>query len=95
MEQDSITQELLQSGNSLWSSVECDVMRDYVVVYARLHTTAPQGIEGALAESERVFELVLGRHLAGHNWLAAVHWSDRLCRTFTSRARRNDNTAQM
>jgi hypothetical protein len=90
MEEENIALELLQSGNSLWSSVECDVKRDYVVVYARLHTTARQGIEGALAESERVFESVLGRHLAGQNWLAAVQWSDRLCRTFTSRVRRGE-----
>jgi len=72
--------ELLNSGDSLWSSVECDVKHDVVIVYARLRANSPLGVEGALAESERVFSSVLG----GQDWLAAVHWSERVCRTFAA-----------
>jgi hypothetical protein len=75
-----IAADLLESGDSLWSSVECDVRNDRVIIYARLRLNPPLGVEGALAESERVFNSVLdGRH-----WLAAVQWSERLCRTFTA-----------
>jgi hypothetical protein len=82
MKTDSIAAKLLQSGDSLWSSVECDVKCDRVIVYARLRANPPLGVAGALAESERVFNLVL----AG-DWLATVQWSDRLCRTFTAPSR--------
>jgi len=78
-----IASELLQRGDSLWSSVECDVKRDCVVIYARLHANPSLGVEHALWESERVFKSVLERRLEGHNWLAAVQWSERLCKTFT------------
>ena len=78
MEPHDIEAELLESGDSLWSSVECDVKRDRVIVYARLRTNPPLGVESALAASERVLTSVLG----GHDWLAAVQWSERLCRTF-------------
>jgi len=80
MEMDNIAAELLSNGDSLWSSVECDVKRDRVIVYARLRINPPLGVESALAASERVFHSVLG----GRDWLAAVHWSERLCRTFTA-----------
>jgi hypothetical protein len=82
MKTHSIAAQLLQSGDSLWSSVECDVKCDRVIVYARLRANPPQGVEGALSESERVFNSVL----AG-DWLATVHWSGRLCRTFTAPSR--------
>lgn len=80
METQNITAELLESGDSLWSSVECDMKRDRVIVYARLRADPPLGVAGALAESERVLSSVLD----GHHWLAAVQWSERLCRTFTA-----------
>src|SRR5262245_53913275 len=80
MESRSIAAQLLENGDSLWSSVECDVKQDRVIVYARLHTNSPLGVEGALVASERVLMSVLD----GHDWLAAVQWSDRLCRTFTA-----------
>jgi hypothetical protein len=80
MERHSIAAQLLETGDSLWSSVECDVKRDRVIVYARLHANPPLGVEGALVASERVLASVLG----GRDWLAAVQWSDRLCRTFTA-----------
>jgi hypothetical protein len=68
----------------LWSSVECDVKRDCLIVYARLHANSRLGVERALAESRWVFESVLERCGGSHDWLAAVQWSDRLCKTFTS-----------
>jgi hypothetical protein len=81
-----IASELLATAGPLWSSVECAVKHDRVVVYARLCSHPQRDIEGALAESERVFKSVLSRRVGGHNWLAAVQWSDRLCRTFTPEA---------
>ena len=78
METRNIAAELLESGCSLWSSVECDVKHDRVIVYARLRANPVLGVEGALAASERVLSSVLG----GREWLAAVQVSDRLCRTF-------------
>jgi hypothetical protein len=78
-----IASELLQCGDALWSSVECDVKRECVVIYARLRANPSLGVEHALAESERVFKSVLEHRLEGHPWLAAVQWSERLCRTFT------------
>ena len=89
----SLASELLATGGRLWSAVECDVKRDRVVVYARLCSHAPTDIQGALAESERVFKTVLGRRVGAGNWLAAVQWSDRLCRTFTPRRDDTDETA--
>jgi hypothetical protein len=81
--ENSIATELLQRGDSLWSSVECDVKRDCVVIYARLRAHPSLRVEKALAESERVFTSVLERRLEGHQWLATVQWSERLCKTFT------------
>jgi hypothetical protein len=68
MEVRNITAELIRSGESLWSQVECEIRRDCVIVYARLCANEGHGVEGALAESERVFNSVL----AGRDWLAAV-----------------------
>jgi len=78
VETHNIAAELLQSGDALWSSVECDVKHDCVIVYARLRANPALGVEGALAASQRVLCTVLD----GREWLAAVQWSDRLCRTF-------------
>lgn len=79
-----IATELRTSGSGLWSSVECDVTRDRVVVYARLVTHARTDLENALAESERVLNSVLGQRAeSSRGWLAAVQWSERLCKTFT------------
>lgn len=80
MEMRNIAAELLRSGGSLWSTVECAVRSDRVVVYARLSAIHADGVEGALVASQQVFNSVL----AGRDWLAAVHWNDRLCRTFKS-----------
>jgi hypothetical protein len=81
-----IVAELRDSGSRLWSSVECDVKQHCVVVYARLYTHPRLDLEGALAESERLLKDVLGRRLEGQkNWVAAVQWSERLCKTFTPR----------
>ncbi len=82
MERQDIVAELLDNGGWLWSRVECDVSRGRVVVYARLRAEPPLGVRRALAESERVFKAVLEPHLQGQKWLAAVQWSERLCRTF-------------
>lgn len=83
-EERDIATELRASGSGLWSSVECDVKRDRVVVYARLVTHARTDLTNALAESERVLKTVLGQRVDGsHGWLAAVQWSERLCKTFT------------
>ena len=79
METQALAAQLLSSGEVLWTSVECDVKRDRVIVYARLRANPPLSVESALAESERVLNSVLG----ARDWLAAVHWSERLCRTFT------------
>ena len=83
MNEYSIASELLRCGDELWSSVECDVKRNRVVVYARLRANPSLGVEHALAESERVFKSVLKHRLEGHPWLASVQWSERLCKTFT------------
>jgi hypothetical protein len=80
MEMRAIAADLIRGGDSLWSSVECEMKRDRVIVYARLSAHQPHDVHHALVESERVFNSVL----AGRDWLAAVHWSDRLCRTFRS-----------
>ncbi|HET8697373.1 MAG TPA: hypothetical protein VFO94_07810 [Gammaproteobacteria bacterium] len=80
MDSHVIAAQLLENGDSLWSHVECDVKRDRVIVYARLHANSPLGVQGALVASERVLTSVLGER----DWLAAVQWSDRLCRTFTA-----------
>ena len=56
--------------------------RDRVVVYARLCTHPRIDIQVALAESERVLKTVLERRLEGGGWMAAVQWSERLCKTF-------------
>jgi hypothetical protein len=87
MKEDNIASELLLRGYSLWSSVECDVKGDRVVIYARLRANPSLGVERALAESERVFKSVLEHRVEGHNWVAAVQWSERLCKTFTLQTR--------
>jgi hypothetical protein len=75
--------ELRDSGSRLWSSVECDVKPHCVVIYARLYTHTRLDIDGALAESEKLLKSVLSRRLDGQkSWVAAVQWSDRLCKTF-------------
>ena len=86
MKEFDILPELLRDGSSLWSSVECEVIRDCVIVYMRLHANSPLDVERALAESQRVLESVLERCANGHEWLAAVQLSDRLCKTFTVHA---------
>lgn len=81
----AIAAELRDSGNGLWSSVECDVKRDRIVVYARLVAHARTDLENALAESKRVLNSVLGQRVAcGTGWIAAVQWSERLCKTFVA-----------
>ena len=80
MEVRNIAAELSRSGDALWSSLECEIRRDRVIVYARLSPHQAHDVRDALVESERVFNSVL----AGRDWLAAVHWSDRVCRTFKS-----------
>lgn len=82
-EERDIAAELRGSGSGLWSSVECDVKRDRIVVYARLVPHRQADLERALAESERVLKSVLEQRAASASrWLAAVQWSERLCRTF-------------
>jgi len=82
-----IATELRDSGGRLWQSVECDVRPQGVVVYARLCAHQAFDVAGALAESERLIESVLTRRLDKHKtWVAAVQWSERLCKTFTPRA---------
>jgi hypothetical protein len=78
-----IVTELRDSGGPLWSSVECDVKRNHIVVYARLSLHPNSDLKDALAESERVLTTVMERRLEGsRSWLAAVQWSERLCKTF-------------
>jgi len=77
-EPDHIADQILSIGRELFSSIECDVWRDRVVVYARLSTTP--NLERALKESEQLLARVLGT-LDTQNWIAAVHWSERMCRT--------------
>lgn len=80
----ALAAELLGLGDALWSAVECDVTRERVIVYAKLHVHPRLDVQHALAESERTLKAVLPERLGGRGWLAAVHWSGRLCRTFTS-----------
>ena len=77
-EPDHIADQILSIGRELFSSIECDIWRDRVVVYARLSTTP--NLERALKESEQLLARVLGS-LDTQNWIAAVHWSERMCRT--------------
>ena len=88
MKTHKIAADLVRRGDSLWSSVECEVKRDCIIVYARLSAHQTHGVQSALVESERVFSSVL----AGCDWLAAVHWSDRLCRTFKSPRSRGESS---
>jgi len=78
-----IVAELLAMGRELWSEVECDIRQDCVVVYARLCAT--RNLEGALQDSERLLTHVLDRRLGDLNWVAAVQWSERMCRTIAPR----------
>ncbi len=79
-----IVAELQNSGGRLWSSVECDVKRNHIVVYARLSVHPQTDLQSALAESERVLNAVMERRSDGsRSWLAAVQWSERLCKTFS------------
>ncbi len=85
-ERDIVT-ELRNSGGRLWSSVECDVKASHIVVYARLSVHPQTDLQNALAESERVLNAVMERRSDGRrSWLAAVQWSERLCKTFTPEA---------
>jgi hypothetical protein len=77
-----IAAELLDSGNRLWSQVECDVKQHCIVVYARLYAHPRLDVDGALVESERLLKSVIERRLQGRKrWVAAVHWSNRHCKT--------------
>ncbi len=82
-ETDHIVNQLLAGGGELFSGVECDVRRNRVVVYARLSATP--NLERALKESERLLATVLTRSGA-RDWIAAVHWSERMCRTIAPSA---------
>jgi hypothetical protein len=84
-EADHIVAELLTTGRDLWSGVECDIRQDRVVVYARLCATP--NLERALQDSERLLANVLERRIGGQSWVAAVQWSERMCRTITPRFR--------
>jgi hypothetical protein len=54
------------------------------VIYARLSTHPQIDLQTALAESERVLKAVLERRLeCSSGWMAAVQWSERVCKTFT------------
>ena len=78
---------MLDSGSRLWSSVQCDVTQHCIVVYARLYGASLLDVDGALAESERLLKSVIERRLDGRkSWVAAVHWSDRLCKTIVPTA---------
>jgi hypothetical protein len=82
-----IAAELRNTGGRLWSSVECDVKRTHIVIYARLSLHPQTDLHDALAESERVLNAVMERRLDGtRSWLAAVQWSERLCKTFSPAA---------
>jgi hypothetical protein len=81
LEPDRIEAELRAIGRGLFLGVECDIWRDRVVVYARLCATP--NLERALEESERLLNSVLGR-LDTQDWIAAVHWSERMCRTIAA-----------
>ena len=77
-EPDHLEAQILSIGRELFSSIECDIWRDRIVVYARLSATP--NLERALEESERLLTSVLER-LDTQDWIAAVHWSERMCRT--------------
>jgi hypothetical protein len=81
-EPDHIEAQILSIGHELFSSIECDIWRNRVVVYARLSPTP--NLERALEESERLLTSVLER-LDTQDWIAAVHWSERMCRTIAPR----------
>ena len=81
-EPDHIEAQILSMARELFSSIECDIWRDRVVVYARLIATP--NLERALEESERLLTSVLER-LDTQDWIAAVHWSERMCRTIAPR----------
>ena len=81
-EPEHIEAQILSIGRELFSSIECDIWRDRVVVYARLIATP--NLERALEESERLLTSVLER-LDTQDWIAAVHWSERMCRTIAPR----------
>lgn len=81
-EPDHLEAQILSIGRELFSSIECDIWRDRIVVYARLSATP--NLERALEESERLLTSVLER-LDTQDWIAAVHWSERMCRTFAPR----------
>ena len=82
----SLAADLLDRPERLWTSVECAVKPECVVVYARLHAHPTLDLERALADSERVLNTVLGERSDGRTWVAAVQWSYRVCRTFTPRS---------
>jgi hypothetical protein len=81
-EPDHLEAQILSIGRELFSSIECDIWRNRVVVYARLSATP--NLERALEESERLLTSVLER-LDTQDWIAAVHWSERMCRTIAPR----------
>lgn len=82
-DQHDLVAELRHDGSGLWSSVECEVRRDCVVVYARLVAHPRIDLAHALAQSEQVLNAVMARRVEGsRSWLAAVQWSERLCKTF-------------
>ena len=85
-EPDHIEAQILSIGRELFSSIECDIWRDRVVVYARLSATP--NLERALEQSERLLTSVLAR-LDTQDWIAAVHWSERMCRTIAPRDSRS------
>jgi hypothetical protein len=85
MDELTLAADLLGTKDRLWSSVECAVKPDCVVIYARLYAHSQMDLQRALTESERVLNNVLGGRLEGRTWVAAVQWSYRLCRTFTPR----------
>jgi hypothetical protein len=76
-----LASELLTTGAELWSSVECDVRKDRVVVYARLNVSQSANVQRALVASEELLKAVLAHRCNEQNWLAAVQWTERLCRT--------------
>jgi hypothetical protein len=81
-DQHELVTALRDGSSGLWSSVECEVRRDCVVVYARLVAHPRVDVAHALAESEQVLKSVMARRLeVGRSWLAAVQWSERLCKT--------------
>ena len=80
-----IEAQILRIGRDLFSSIECDIWRDRVVVYARLGATPD--LERALEQSEQLLTSVL-EGLETQDWIAAVHWSERMCRTIAPRGSR-------